>query len=159
MREYFSGLGVRESVLDNACVVTEELLMNAIYDAPTDPSGNQIYNMLPRTTVVELKPDEYARLRFGCDGAYLAVSVEDPFGALSPNVLIKYLESCYSGKAGSLQVNKGGAGRGLHQIVEGSELVVFNVRPKRRTEVIALFNMLPGKKDEKRPMIQYCVQK
>jgi CRP-like cAMP-binding protein len=158
MREHFTKLGVRASILDGVSVVLEELLMNAIYDAPTDAAGNPLYNKLPRTTAVELKPNEQGLVRFATDGAFLAVSVEDPFGALTGKIIMNYLDSCYSGREGTMQSGKGGAGRGLHQIVELSQYVVFNVHPRRKTEVIAFFNMVPGQKEVTGPMLHYFVQ-
>ena len=158
MKAHFSHLGVRSSVLDSVGVVAEELLMNAIYDAPCDPSGKPLYNSLPRTTPVTLKNHEQAKLRFATDGTLLAVSVSDPFGALPASTIINYLYSCYEDRAGSLQENKGGAGRGLHMIVENSLFVVFNVNPRRQTEAIAFFNVVPGAKEEIAPMLHYFVQ-
>jgi len=40
---------------------------------------------------------------------------------------------------------KGGAGQGLFEVIETSDLVVINVKPKVRTEVIAIFNIDPNK--------------
>ena len=141
MAAHFKSLGMRNSLLERINVVTEELLMNAIYDAPVDENGKSRFNHLSRQNDVELLPRESARVRYACDGTFAAVSVADPFGGLQMGTLIKYLESCYQGQAGTLQEGKGGAGRGLHQIVENSDLVIFNVKKKVRTEVIALFNL------------------
>lgn len=160
MAEHFTKLGIRKSIIDTVNTVLEELLMNAIYDAPVDASGKPIYNHLSRTQEVVLKPHEEGRFRFACDGQYLAISVEDPFGALTPETTLKYLDSCYGNRAGELQAEskKGGAGRGLHQIIENSQLVVFNVAPHKRTEVIALFGMIPGDKTERAPQFHFFVQ-
>jgi CRP-like cAMP-binding protein len=157
MKAHFSKLGVRGTILDSAALVLEELLMNAIYDAPTDASGQPLYNQLPRTTAVELKPHEQSALRFATDGAWLAVSVRDPFGSLSAKVIMDYLDSCYGGRGGTLQEGKGGAGRGLHQIVESSSFVVFNVQAQKQTEVIALFDIVPGPKVEHSPLLHYFI--
>jgi CRP-like cAMP-binding protein len=158
MRQYFSRLGVRSSILDSVGVVLEELLMNAIYDAPTDESGQPIFNSLDRQEKVDLAPHQQGIFRYATDGALLAISVEDPFGALSASTLLKYLDSCYSNRAGQYQINKGGAGRGLHQIVENSQFVVFNVKPRRKTEVIAFFDVVPGAKEAHQPMLHYFEQ-
>ncbi len=158
MRDHFSKLGVRNSILDNVAIVAEELLMNAIYDAPTDISGRPLYNKLPRTTPVELKAGEQGRFRMATDGTLLGISVEDPFGALTGKVILNYLDSCYGGRAGEMQEGKGGAGRGIHQIVENSDFVVFNVQPRRRTEAMAFFDVVPGSKEQKLPLLHYfCV--
>jgi CRP-like cAMP-binding protein/CheY-like chemotaxis protein len=150
MDQYFENLGIRRTNRERIAAVTEELLMNAIYDAPIDANGKSTFNHLPRTVEVNLSPEQYGRLRYATDGMFIAVSVEDSFGALSGTTILKYLQSCYGGQAGEMNRQKGGAGRGLHQIVENSDLVVFNLQPGRRTEVIALFNV-----DPKANKIQY----
>jgi CRP-like cAMP-binding protein len=140
---YFEKLGVRRANRDRIKTVLEEMLMNAIYDAPTGPDGQSIYNHLPRTTELSLKPEQQGILRFATDGMLIAISVQDPFGGLKAGTILRYLEANYAGSAGDLNAkeNKGGAGRGLHQIVENADLVVFNVDPGKKTEVIALFNV------------------
>lgn len=145
MESYFKQLGLRRTMTGKCAMVAEELLMNCIYDAPVDVEGKPLYNHLPRTVDVELKPEEQGTFRFACDGVLLAVSVEDPFGAFPRETILRYLESCYGGQGGTLQQGKGGAGRGLFQIIETADLVVFNVKPKIRTEVIAIFNINPDK--------------
>lgn len=141
MQAYFTQLGVRSSRLDSVRTVTEELLMNAIYDAPIDSNGNSIFNHLDRTIQVKLKKSQQGTFSFGTDGMFIGISVADPFGALQGQTVIDYLESCYGGNAGSLNQLKGGAGRGLHMIVELSDLVVFNIEPGVKTEVISLFHI------------------
>lgn len=141
MEEYFSGLGIRKSVIERCSFVSEELLMNAIYDAPVDECGESLYNHMARTDTIILNEDQKAQFSFACDGILAAVSVKDPFGALDRKTVLDYLVSCYSGNEGRLNDNKGGAGRGLHQLIEASDLVVFNVRSGFQTEVIALFNV------------------
>lgn len=147
MEAYFQKLGVRRSILNKCALVAEELLMNAIYDAPTDAEGKPLYNHLPRTESVYLKPGEQGKFRYACDGLLLGISVEDPFGAFDRQTILDYLESCYSGQAGTLQQNKGGAGRGLFQIMQISDLVIWNVKAKVKTEVIVLFNLDKPKND------------
>lgn len=154
--EDFKELGMRSSLLDRVQVATEEMMMNAVYDAPVDKDGKSLYNHLPRSTAVQLKPQEYARLKYGSDGNILAVAVEDPFGALTKDIVIKYLNSCYNGAAGSLNVGKGGAGRGLHQILESCDFTIFNVKPGQKTEVIGLFDIDASlQKKDNRPLFQF----
>lgn len=154
MVAHFKVSGIRASILDRVYLVAEEMLMNAIYDAPTDGKGQSLFNHLPRQTEVNLQKNQESMLRYAFDGTMIALSVEDPFGALTKEIIIQYLESCYHGKAGSLNANKGGAGRGLHQIIENSDLTIFNVKKGVKTEVISLFNLEAGKK-EHRPSFHY----
>jgi CRP-like cAMP-binding protein len=147
MSSHFDSLGVRATIIDRVSSVAEELLMNAIYDAPAD-NGVHHYAHLSRTTEVILKPAEQGQFRFAADGMLAAISVSDPFGAFKIETLLNYLERNANPNGGEVQeAGKGGAGRGLHQIVSNSDLVVFNVRPGRKTEVLALFNLDPNMKD------------
>ena len=155
MLEYFQNIGARKSHLGHCQLVAEEILMNSIYDAPVDKNGTSLYNHLDRTEVVQLAPEHQSTFRYGADGVILGISVTDPFGALDMRTILRYLNSCYSGQSGSLNKDKGGAGRGLHQIIENSDLVVFNVRPRNKTEVIALFNMDPKSAGEKHPSFHF----
>lgn len=151
---YFKKKGVRTTILDRVNSVIEEMLMNAIYDAPVDAHGNSLFNSLPRTEKVVLETHQEALLSYATDGVLLAVSVTDPFGALTREVIVNYLLSCYNGQAGSLNENKGGAGRGLHQIIENAEITIFNVKKGVRSEVICLFN-IDGQKKEAQPSFHY----
>jgi hypothetical protein len=40
-----------------------------------------------------------------------------------------------------MNAEKGGAGRGLHMLIESSDLTIFNVKKQVKTEVIVLFNL------------------
>ncbi|MFN8846721.1 MAG: hypothetical protein ACK5V3_06015 [Bdellovibrionales bacterium] len=142
MVEYLKGQKVRTTITDRCFLVAEEMLMNAIYDAPTDPgTGKALFNHLSRKDDVHLQPVQYSTLEYGSKNKIVAVAVTDPFGALTRETLIDYLESCYSGHAGAFNehAGKGGAGRGLHQIVENSDLTVFQVKRGERTRVVSYF--------------------
>lgn len=148
MSEHFTELGLRNTVTDRAASVAEELLMNAIYDAPVD-NGVHHYTHLPRTTAVALNPAEQGQFRFAADGMHAAISVSDPFGSFQMETLLRYLERNANSTGDSVQdEGKGGAGRGLTQVLSTSDLVVFNIRKSKRTEVIAFFNLDPSLKDE-----------
>ncbi len=142
MADYFYALGIRPPVSDRVQQASEEMMMNAIYDAPVDSQGTSLFNHLPRTTEIQLHPGQQPQFRFGCDGNFLAISVRDPFGALPRYVIINYLESCYANQAGHFNLAKGGAGRGLHQILESCDWTIFNIKPGQSTEVIGLFDLV-----------------
>ena len=150
MAAHFKALGIREALLDRVRAAAEELLMNAIYDAPCDASGKPMYNHLPRTETVTLRSDHEASLRYGTDGAFLGLSVSDPFGALTRGTVARYLEAGLSGvespHESSVQGEgehgaKGGAGRGLKMLIDSADLTVFNVATRKKTEVISLFRL------------------
>lgn len=157
---YFERLGIRRGNRDRIRVVLEEMLMNAIYDAPVDANGKSLYNHLPRSHELNLSTDQQGVVRFATDGMLVAVSVQDPFGSLKGSTILRYLEHNYSGHADEInpQENKAGAGRGLHQIVENSDLVVFNVDPGKKTEAIALFNVEVKESTDKNPSFHLFIK-
>lgn len=144
MDNHLRQVGVHRSIMGKCNMVVEELLMNAIYDAPVDAKGQSLYNHLPRTEPVHLKPEEQGTFRYACDGLLVAASVEDPFGFFDRQTILDYLERCYQGHSGAQRLSKkGGAGLGLFQIMKTSDLVVWNVAPHVKTEVIVMFNIDP----------------
>jgi len=157
---YFEKVGIRRANRDRIGVVLEELMMNALYDAPTDKEGKPLFNHLPRTEDVILKPEEQGLVRFATDGMLIAISVQDPFGSLRGSTILRYLEHNYNGGGEDINAleKKGGAGRGLHQIVENSDLVVFNVEPGKRTEAIALFNVEVRESTRQNPSFHFFVK-
>lgn len=122
--------------------ITEELLMNAIYDAPL-AGGRTHYGELPRTAAIELQPDEFSKLHFGCDGSMFGISVVDPFGALTREKLFQYLKKVLRrGDSSTLiDTKKGGAGLGLFKILYSSHSLVCNVDIGKKTEVMALIDI------------------
>lgn len=122
--------------------ITEELLMNAIYDAPV-AGGHHHYGELPRTTSVELRPSEYSKLYFGCDGSVFGIAVSDPFGALTREKLFQYLKKVLrrSDSTNLIDTKKGGAGLGIFKILYSSHALIVNVDPHKRTEVMALIDI------------------
>lgn len=154
VQAHFRKIGIRSTVLDRVDTAVEEMLMNAIYDAPVDSQGNPIFNHVSRKNEIVLDTHQQSQLSYASDGVMLAVSVTDPFGSLNNETIVEYLLSCYSGQAGIMNDKKGGAGRGLHQIIEASDLTIFNVKKGVRTEVISLF-YIDGQKRDCQPSFHY----
>ena len=122
--------------------ITEELLMNAVYDAPV-AGGRTHYDAMPRTDHRDLLPEEYGTLRFGSNGTMLGLSISDPFGAFKRHKWWEYLRKVLkrTDSEGLMDTKKGGAGLGLFKILYSSHAVVCNVEPGRRTEVISLIDL------------------
>lgn len=151
MEQHFSNQGLRRTQLSKCSLVVEEMLMNAIYDAPVDDSGKPLYNHVNRTVPVSLSKGQEAKLRYACDGFLIAVSVSDPFGALKQDTVLEYLEKCYAGNFDN-DMEKGGAGRGLFLMMESSDLLVININKDICTEFIVIFNIDPNK-----PKLEYSM--
>jgi len=156
MCAHFESIGVRKRFVNSARQAAEEMLMNAIYDAPTDPEGKALFNHLSRLEEVTLPNDDKVLFRYACDGLTLAVSVKDPYGSLGRDTIVDYLDRNYNLRPGHRTgEHKGGAGRGLFMLTEVSDLVVFNVEKGKRTEAIAFLQLASKDRGISAPKFHY----
>jgi hypothetical protein len=129
-----------EEKLRRAELAAEELLMNALYDAPRDAAGAPRNAHLDRRRGVELAPGEEVQLRYACDGQTLAIAVADPFGSLSKAEVTARLATV---AAGATRPSTGTAGAGLGLVMTYGVVnqLVFSVVPGRLTEVTAVLHV------------------
>ncbi|MBC7530415.1 MAG: hypothetical protein H7318_02490 [Oligoflexus sp.] len=122
--------------------ITEELLMNAIYDAPAAAGIARFQNIDQMNSIV-LQPEEYGELSYACDGQILAISSSDPFGTLKKTTLLTYLKKVLRREDGEglIDDKKSGAGLGLFKILYSSHGIVCNVSLGKRTEIMALIDI------------------
>ena len=125
----------------------DELLMNAIYDAPPDSSGEQKLKKVRRDTPLELTGNNSVELQMGFDGTYAAFTVIDRFGAINKLKLLTHLFESFSRE--KYQVNEGqaGAGVGLATTFRTGGSLVFLSEPGVRTEVTVFFKKTNSFKD------------
>ena len=121
-------------------LAAEELLMNALYDAPRNADGGQRNAALDRRDPVALGADETVHMRYGCDGQTLAVAVADPFGSLSKKAVTDRLRKVRDG------IPKPNAGRRRRRPRPGDDLLGrqsahLRVSPGRLTEVTAVLHV------------------
>jgi len=121
-------------------LATEELLMNALYDAPRNVGGLPRNAHLDRRLSVALGADETIQMRYGCDGQTLAVSVADPFGSLSKRAVTERLRKVADGVPRP-HPGVAGAGLGLVMAYSVANQLIFTVSPGRLTEVTAVLHV------------------
>ncbi|MFW7380006.1 MAG: hypothetical protein ACOH5I_14425 [Oligoflexus sp.] len=140
--DFCKRMHVRTSTIQAVELFCEELLMNAIYDAPRDENGQELYGQMSRKDRVILKPKQAARMEFACDGEKLVVSVSDPFGAITWDTVQRYLAKCFSGSRKVTNLDQGGgAGLGLYFCFNAVNSFVINVNPAIRSEFIGIFDL------------------
>jgi hypothetical protein len=140
MMEFANLAGVRGGVRDRIQTVADELIMNALYHAPVDTHGEELYRNRPVKELAKLDRVNPVQVQYGCSGRYFGVSVRDACGTLTRFRLLDYLL-----RAGmtpqEIESKAGGAGLGLVTVVKSVSKLVFNIQPRTSTEVVCLFDM------------------
>ena len=138
---YALTLGCNERVVELVETVVDELVTNAIYNAPRTASGEAKYARLSRREPVALADDEVGHLEFACDGDYIAIAQIDPFGALTRDTVVSYLNRCLVKGPEQISDASGGAGIGLYRVFQSLSKFIINIDPGHRTEVICLLDL------------------
>jgi hypothetical protein len=139
-------VGARRHVIGKIESVTDELLMNALYDAPAVRDGTtpQQHGGTP-TEVTANCAEEAALMRYACDGRYFAVSVQDNYGELHKEAILDHLSRARAEKGAPKFTNSAtsasGAGLGLYFILSSVTRFIANIDYGHRTEVICLFDL------------------
>lgn len=144
VEEFLGRLDCYGTVKNAVLLVADELLMNAIFNAPRDAAGQPKYATWERSRAFMLEPHEHATFRYACDGRNIALSVTDRFGSLERDVIIKYLERCFTGVPAEVEQKQGGSGLGLYMVFNSITQLIFNIQAGVATEVIALFYTRSG---------------
>ncbi len=144
LSEFVASLGVFSGCPQIAALIADELIMNALFNAPVDAKGNRKYQDLPRNHPLVLGEEEVSLLRYSVDDAFIAISVRDPFGSLSHEGLVAYLVKSYARNHDQIDTKPRGAGLGLYTLFDSSNSTIFNVQPGKMTEVICLIRRSPS---------------
>jgi hypothetical protein len=134
-----SGLGQR--VVQAASLVADELLSNALYNAPIDDAGERFRGDEPRHGSRPLLGRERVRLRYACDARYFAIEVSDRYGSLDRNIILRCLAKSVVRSSDKVDMRGRGAGIGIAMVYGCCNHLVFNIDPGRRTEVISLMDV------------------
>lgn len=134
-------IGVPSRLRSLIGMVADELITNAVYNAPVLPDGSRCYASQPRTVPVELTPGQEVVIRYCCDGVRFGISSVDPFGSLSPELVQDYLARGYRRGPDQVSSTAGGAGLGLYQIMDSLSHFVINIEKGSRTEMIGLVDV------------------
>lgn len=143
MRQYFESRGISERMSATLLDVAEELVMNALYNAPLE--AGFFAQPHSRMDDVELPPDRACEISYGVEDSTVFVRVRDPFGALKRERLLEVLARC---KVQDVQLDesRGGAGLGLRRIFSAASAVSIIVVPGSFTE----FTIVLGRADSRR---------
>jgi hypothetical protein len=132
-------VGVRRQVRSSIGQVCEELLMNALYDAPVDEHGNPLFAEVDLKERLDRLSPRPVSIRYAATETGFAVSVRDRFGRLDKATVLRYIDKCLHSPQ---QIDRKvyGAGLGIYLIVNACTQFVLNVAPGMATEVVCTFD-------------------
>jgi len=140
LNEYAELMGVRRKYRDAIERCLDEMLMNALYDAPVDEHGKQVYAEIPTKSRISLRMEQKVVVQYACDGRSFALSVRDSFGGLERNTILRYLYKCLHAEQ-QIDRKTGGAGLGLYFIASSASRFLVNVLPGVATECVVTHNL------------------
>jgi hypothetical protein len=138
--EFAETMGVRRKYRESIEQCCDEMLMNALYDAPVDDEGKPIFAEIPTKTRISLRVEQRVVVQYACDDRHFALSVRDAFGTLERGTVLAYLAKCLH-QTDQIDRKAGGAGLGLYLMVNSATVVLFNVLPGIATEAVCVFDL------------------
>lgn len=124
------------TVIANA---VDELLMNAMFDAPVDNLGKPLYTTTHRATDLKLEGKSAVEMHVGFDGQYVGISTIDHFGSLDKVKLLSHISKFYANEEYKVRTSTAGAGIGLATVFRSGGSFFFISESRVQTEVVVFF--------------------
>ena len=137
--EYAEQNKMRRQVRTAIGAVCEELLMNALYDAPVDERGKPIFADIDPHDRKDMGSPRPVSIRYAATEDGFAVAVRDRFGRLAKNTILAYIEKCIN-SPNQIDRKTYGAGLGLYLVANAAASYVVNVAYGIATEVVCTFD-------------------
>ena len=135
LEDFLQRRGIRRRLVARLKDASEELLTNAVYNAPVDDSGRALYARWDRRRAVSLDAEQRPNLLVAHGARLAAVAISDPFGSLSVATVRAYLSRGLSAGSDQIGRQEGGAGLGLTRVYRCVDHMTVSVARGRRTQV------------------------
>ncbi|MBY0471891.1 hypothetical protein K2X30_12050 [bacterium] len=142
VRNYLLAAKFKARMATTVANAVDEILMNAMYDAPVDDLGKSIYQSTPRSTPMKLENKAAVQMEITYDGKYVAVSAIDLYGSVDKKKLLAHMAKSYQREEFRVRATHQGAGVGLGQVFRSGGSVLFSSEAGSRTEVTIMFRRL-----------------
>jgi len=119
-----------------AALVVDEMLENALYAAPRDSSGRQLYSKGGNRPIL---PGECIIIRCTFDGKRLSLEVSDNWGSLSPETALRFI----SLNLDTEDLESDRAGRGLFFMWHFMDDFYVRVTPGKETSIGGALHLYP----------------
>lgn len=130
----------------------DELIMNAIFDAPVDEVGKHIYLNTPRSTAISLSGRSEIAIKAIFDGSLLGIATSDKWGSLNKKKMItQHIGKSYEAQDYETRaVGSGaGAGLGLARAYRNCGGMVFSCETGEKTDAMLFYRKTESFKDFK----------
>ena len=124
------------TVIANA---VDELLMNAIFDAPVDSLGKPLLSSTSRKTALKLEGQNQVEMQIGFDGNIIGITASDSYGSLDKNRLMSHISKVYNEEEYKVKATVAGAGLGLATVFHSGGSFFFVSENRVKTEVSVFF--------------------
>jgi hypothetical protein len=119
----------------------DEMIMNAIFDAPMDSSGRQKHETTPRSANLIFEDTTKVLVEIAFDEHYFAATVTDSHGTLKRSTALKHVTKAFSATQDIRRPEYlEGAGLGLALILRSGGSLHFSCKPGQQTKVTAIFS-------------------
>jgi hypothetical protein len=137
--EYAEASKIRRQVRLAIGQVCEELLMNALYDAPVDSDGKSVFADVDPHDRTRTRSPRPVSIRYAATEDKFAIAVRDRFGRLAKNTILAYIDKCIH-SPNQIDRKTYGAGLGLYLVANAAASYVVNVAYGIATEVVCTFD-------------------
>lgn len=117
----------------------DELLMNAIFDAPVDKDGYPFRKELDRSEDFPFSSNRCVELMISYSDEYYGIGVSDPFGTLKKETILGFVRQNFKKDEFSSSDQGASGGLGLNGIIQSGLSLVFISHPGVRTDVMIFF--------------------
>ena len=132
--------GFRGSQRQAIAQATEELLMNALYNAPVNEDGKLVFAEVQPKERLSMESPRPVSVRFAVAQDLFGIAVRDRYGKFSKETWVAYLGKCLRQEDDQIDTKVSGAGLGLYFVASRASLFVYNVAKGVATEALALFD-------------------
>lgn len=139
VNQFLLKIGVSDRVAQLAVQGADELLMNAIFDAPVNAEGVRFRKSVERSDQFNLDPRENITLEIASTDDYVGIGVCDSYGSFNRQTLGRFLSKNYSTGEYTIWKNDPGAGLGIYSLVHSGLSVRFASQAGVRTDAQVFF--------------------
>jgi CheY-like chemotaxis protein len=149
VRQYLIAAKIPARISNIIANAVDEVIMNAMFDAPCDEFGKPLYSSTARSQERVLTGHEQVAMSIGFDGFYVGVSVADGYGSIDRTRLLNHISANYRDRDYQIRAGQAGAGLGLATIFNNGGSLIYHCEARIKTEATLLYRAYPSYRDFK----------